>query len=87
MDRREMDVYAIDGNVAVVKLPVRRFPGILVQGDTMRILADLVHEALGSVDRTEARQTLNEAYDLVSGFLRVYETALRNEGERLPYVK
>jgi hypothetical protein len=82
-----MDVYAIDGNVAVVKLPVRRFPGILVQGDTMRILADLVHEALGSVDRTEARQTLNEAYDLVSGFLRVYETALRNEGERLPYVK
>jgi len=85
MEQIHMDVYAIDGNVAVVKLPVRRFPGILVQGDTMKMLAGLVQEALGAEDLTASQQVLNEVHDLIGGFLSVYETALQNAGERLPY--
>jgi hypothetical protein len=85
MDHIPMDVYAIDGNVAVVKLPSRRFPGILVQGDTMRMLADLVQEALDADDRAASQQVLSEAYDLIGDLLSVYENALRNAGERLPY--
>jgi hypothetical protein len=85
MDHIRMDLYAIDGNVAVVKLPSRRFPGILVQGDTMRMLADLVQEVMDGDDRTASQQVLSEAYDLIGDFLSVYETALQNAGERLPY--
>jgi hypothetical protein len=85
MDQIRMDLYAVDGNVAVVKLPVRRFPGILVQGDTMKMLASWVQEALGAEDWMASRQVLNEVHDLIGGFLQVYETALQNAGERLPY--
>jgi hypothetical protein len=85
MDHIPMDVHTVHGNVAVVKLPARRFPGTLIQGDTMKMLADIVPEALCAEDWTVSQQVINEAYDIIRDFLMVYETALQNAGERLPY--
>ena len=86
MESREMDFFGVDGNVAVVRLPGRKFPGVLVQADTIKMLESFLEEA-GTHDADAAREALDEATALVRSFLAVYETALDNVGHRLPYVR
>lgn len=85
METREMDYFGVDGNVAVVRLPGRKFPGVLVQGDTMKMLESFLDEARTDSDPDGAREALDEATALVRSFLTVFETALRDAGHRLPY--
>jgi hypothetical protein len=77
-------------NAYVLRHPQRRFPGILVQGDSLHIMwqqARQVREAVQSGRLSE--DDLGEAEALAHGLGRlvvVYEAALGEAGIELPYV-
>jgi hypothetical protein len=62
-------------NCPVVQVAGRRFPGIVVQGDSLSILVDLAAEVVRLFDANElneARETATELHSLLSARLRVY---------------
>lgn len=77
-------------NNAVLRLPERRYPGVLVQGDTLASLADLacmIERMLppdADASLVEHTQELRERLD---GMLRFYEVTLEAAGIQLPYAR
>lgn len=59
MERIEAELFTDGGNDAVVRLPGRRFPGVLVQGDSLHILRSDVAEVVEACERGD----LDEARD------------------------
>jgi hypothetical protein len=57
MERIEVELFSHPGNNAIVRMPGRRFPGVLIQGDS---LSNLRHE-VARVAEACARGDLNEA--------------------------
>ena len=49
MELQPLEVFASDSNYAVVKPPGRRFPGSVIQGDSLRILCGLAVRVASSV--------------------------------------
>ncbi|MFI6562755.1 DUF6959 family protein [Streptomyces sp. NPDC050534] len=88
MERVEAELFTDAGNDAVVRLPGRRFPGVLVQGDTLRILsadvAELV-ELCAVGDLEEARQAASLLQEELGAKLQRYTDALDAHGERHPF--
>lgn len=72
----------------MVRLPGRRFPGVLVQGDTLRILsadvAELV-ELCAAGDLEEAREAASLLQEELGAKLQRYTDALDAHGERRPF--
>jgi hypothetical protein len=75
-------------NYAVLRLPGRRFPGVLVQGDALSRLNDEVQRALALLrtgDATGAQEELsivaNHLANLVEGYVRVLDAS----GTPLPF--
>ena len=63
------------GNVQLAQVEGRRFPGLLVQGDTLStLIADLEEEAPESFAHVKAQ-----------GWLRAYEEMMTEQGLDLPY--
>jgi hypothetical protein len=79
-----IDVEFLDreGNVAVLRLPDRKFPGILVQGDTMATFRDLLANAVSAGD---ASDEIQEAHVRVAEWMQYYESVLKSNGIRRPY--
>ncbi|WP_433222793.1 DUF6959 family protein [Dactylosporangium sp. CS-047395] len=76
------------GNIAVTWLDGRAFPGLHVQGDTFSTLHHRLADATGrlrDVADAEALDTLRDVVDEMAGMLRFYESALAQQGMRLPY--
>lgn len=75
-------------NSGIVQLPGRRFPGIVMQGDTLSNLFDSTRFLLGEFKRLgdEERyyETLSFAEEL-QGQLLHYERTLERQGIQLPY--
>ncbi|QDU08167.1 DUF6959 family protein [Gimesia aquarii] len=46
MKKITVELYTDQKNGAVLKLPNRQYPGVLIQGDTLHILIDDLNEAL-----------------------------------------
>ncbi|MFD9220210.1 DUF6959 family protein [Streptomyces sp. NPDC060064] len=46
MDRLVAELFTEGGNDAMVRLPGRRFPGVLIQGDSLSILRSDLAEAV-----------------------------------------
>ena len=68
---------ARDGNFALIKDDDRRFPGLLIQGDTIFVLlAELEEEAPG----TYALQSVRE-------WVETYEIFMSRAGLELPYFR
>ncbi len=91
MELKEVEVFSTVVNAAVVRVPGRRFPGVVIQGDSLSILRSDVQTAreLASVDSPEARaelaDVLVELEEKLAGYLAVYEETLRAHGMALPY--
>src|SRR5947208_15384020 len=86
MKRIAVELLTDQGNIAVIRVPGRRIPGVVVQGDSLSILvADA--EALAAV--TQATPEVHElAQDLaheMSRILAYYSEALAEHGIALPY--
>lgn len=88
MVKIEVELFTDQGNNAVVRLPARRFPGVLIQGDTLRGLLEATNEALGAIEQNK----LPDARDILvalAGQLKAaqdrYEAAISTEGTKSSY--
>ncbi len=84
----EAEVLAVTGNMAVVRVVGRRYPGLLMQGDTLSTLVEQ-SRAICSMIATGDSDLADEAADLreqLEEALREYERVLAANGIELPYV-
>jgi hypothetical protein len=81
-------ILEIGCNGAVVQLPERKFPGIVIQGDSLSILlSDLeeLKENIGKKDAEEVQASLDTIESHIRSRLAFYESALAKHGIQLPY--
>ena len=77
---------------AIVQMPERAYPGIVVQGDTWYSMKQRAERALAKAEELMPEDT-DELYDLrhvvewLDGMLRHYETTLAVHDLSLPYPK
>ncbi|WP_329528741.1 DUF6959 family protein [Streptomyces sp. NBC_01462] len=88
MERVEAELFTDGGNDAVVRLPGRRFAGVLIQGDTLRILsadvAELV-ELCAASDVEEARRAACLLHEEIGAKLQRYIDTLDAHEEGRPF--
>jgi hypothetical protein len=89
MRKLTIDVISEGSNCVVVQMPGRRYPGLVLQGDSLRILLDSAEElcelcASAGPDASEAAAMLKEK---LAGYLSAYEKAMEAEELELPYPK
>jgi hypothetical protein len=88
MESLELEVYSQASNAAVVRVPGRRFPGVVVQGDTLCSLqqrAEYVAERLKSGHALEAAEVAGDLASSLDALLLHYEVVLGEHGIPLPY--
>jgi hypothetical protein len=75
---------------AVVQLPDRKFPGIVIQGDSLSILVSEVEELRRSLDKKEESKAI-ASLEIIERHLKerlaFYESVLAKHGIELPYVR
>ena len=85
----EVESFSAEPNAAVVRLPGRKFPGIVIQGDSLKILVDCVEDVSLLAERSdnpELQESATELQTLLKSYKKAYEEALRASGQSLPYV-
>jgi hypothetical protein len=90
MRTEPVEIYSDATNQAILRHPGRRFPGVLVQGDTLSILhgqVALVLEKNGDVLGEDARLELEDVRDFLRACLDHYRAVLLDHGMKLPSVE
>lgn len=88
MEQVEVGLLTPGGNNAVVQMPGRKFPGVLVQGDTMSSLLALAEAAESLLQQGDTQRGAEEVADLANSLAEMltgYEAALAQHGIRRPY--
>jgi len=85
MKTLEVELLSNAVNAAVVRLPDRSFPGIVIQGDSLYTLWIAAHSLMS--DPIPDRDDAEELADRLRSFVEIYEETLKREGIQLPYVK
>ena len=88
MERIEAELLTDSGNDAVVRMPGRRFPGVLVQGDSLHMLRSDVAEMVDACERGDLDEVQESAGLLLAtldALLTRYEAALGEHGIPRPY--
>ena len=93
MKIERVEIYT-DGPITVglpvIRHPARQFPGVLIQGDTLKGLHSELCEVLendGSKLSENSRVDLEHVRDVLSGCLEGYKVALARHGIDLPFVE
>lgn len=84
------EVLSADTNCPVIQMSNRSYPGILIQGDTLRSLYTRTKRALEAINPSTEQSAYNACefvVDSLEAFLSVYENTLHEKGIELPYVK
>jgi hypothetical protein len=84
-ERRSVEVLADYGKLAVLRLEPRPFPGVLIPGDTLKSLMEMVEEAQTASSNEDRAGALEDVAELVAGLLRGYIQILRDQGQPLPF--
>ncbi len=86
MRRETVEIYSDASNAAVLRHPGRKFPGTLVQGDTLHSLCHLFDKALEELDRSEsAYEDLSEIRNMLWAYKNHYNKVLLEHGMPLPF--
>ena len=88
MEHVEVELYAHEPNFAVIRLPPRRFPGVLVQGDSLSVLCNQARAVLAALHTGHFEQARDEARSLAQDLddqLQGYMATLEREGIGLPF--
>lgn len=88
MERIEAELFTDGSNYAVVRMPGRRFPGVVVQGDSLSIIRDqvaLIRDAIRAEDFSEASDTAGFLLKDLDAVLLRYVDALERHGIRKPF--
>jgi hypothetical protein len=72
-------------NIAVVQLPTRNFPGIVLQGDTVSTFLRAIDDIRNNCSDPEAMAAADELDEKIRTALRFYEDVLDGEGIKIPY--
>ncbi len=78
----EVEAYGQEINAAVLRLPSRRHPGVLIQGDSLQNLLSIirgVEKALTEGNTAEAGELAGEAREVLENYDAAYRTALAAE--------
>ncbi|MFJ8043615.1 DUF6959 family protein [Kitasatospora sp. NPDC096147] len=74
------ELFTEPGNNAVVRLPPRRFPGVLVQGDSLSVIRDEVAGILAACEQRDVEEAgelaaylLADLDELLAGYTAVLE--------------
>jgi len=84
----QLEMWNEQVNSAVVRVSGRRFPGVVVQGDSLSILFDLamfVVEHLPDASDSDVGEAANELAESLLAHLENYERVLRARGVEPPY--
>jgi hypothetical protein len=88
MTKIEVESFSNTTNAVVVRLPGRKFPGIVLQGDSLKILLDSAIEVArlsrGS-NVSGLEESAEEVARLLNGYSQAYEEALKKHHQPLPY--
>jgi hypothetical protein len=88
MNVEPVEIYSDATNAAVMRHPGRRFPGVLVQGDTLHSMcrnADEVCAKARSALDGDTYIELNELRNHLQAFLTHYKSVLADHGIELPF--
>jgi hypothetical protein len=81
-----VEIYSDETNAAVMRHPGRRFPGLLLQGDTLYTLCMSADEMCNAMAKTsagfcEANEIRNRLWD----YLNHYKATLDSHGLPMPF--
>jgi Xaa-Pro aminopeptidase len=88
MRKESVEIYSDETNRAVMRHPGRKFPGVLVQGDTLYSLcksADEACEAARKAHCNEASEVLNAVRNQLWSLVNHYKSVLHEHGFQLPF--
>ncbi len=88
MEQIEIEVFSQATNAAVVRMPTRHFPGLVIQGDSLHILYDLadsIVQLAAPHDDEDLSGEAEELRDLLARYVSSYESVLKEYGIKLPY--
>lgn len=88
MERVEVELFTDGSDDAVVRMPGRQFPGVLIQGDSLSIIRSDVAEIRDACRAGDASEALEAAELLLSALDAVllrYTDALDRHGLRKPF--
>jgi hypothetical protein len=88
MEKIEVELLSAEVNAAIVRLPGRPFPGMVIQGDTLHsLLQDVleIQEMAVGLGKTDLEYAISNLNDGLRHRVAVYEATLKKEGVPLPY--
>jgi hypothetical protein len=88
MHTEQVEIYSDETNLAVMRHPGRKFPGVLLQGDTLHALCDSADSACDAVRRAVGNagmQELNDLRNQLQSLLSHYKAVLDEHKIRLPF--
>ncbi|TVP76195.1 MAG: hypothetical protein EA353_12465 [Puniceicoccaceae bacterium] len=87
MQVENVEIYSKATNMAIIRHPGRRFPGVLVQGDTLNGIVSDLKQVLAERNKLpeDAVGELEGIYDRLSYMLEHYTLVLRQNGMELPF--
>lgn len=88
----QIEIYSDASNAAIMRHPGRRFPGLLLQGDTLHSLAAWIERAVTRAEQgqpldDEACEGLFYVEDLLRGMCVHYAETMTAHGLALPHRK
>jgi hypothetical protein len=88
MHVESVEIYSDATNAAILRHPGRRFPGILIQGDTLynlcRTLDEICRDARSQLD-PETYEEANDLRNTMRGYLNHYKAVLHEHSLPLPF--
>ncbi|OKO80034.1 hypothetical protein [Bradyrhizobium sp. AS23.2] len=81
-----VEIFADTTNAAVMRHPGRRFPGVLIQGDTLHSLCCLADDACAAIDRSsEEYEPANQLRNQLWSYLNHYKAILDEHSLPMPF--
>jgi hypothetical protein len=86
MRSEKVEILSDKTNAAVMRHPSRRFPGVLIQGDTLYSLCQEADLACNQVQQgTSGYDELNDLRNALWSYLNHYKATLLEHGIELPF--
>jgi hypothetical protein len=85
---KKIEILSNETNCPVVQMPGRRFPGVVIQGDSLKILLGLSEDIVSFTKDSaseELQGTVAQMNGILSEYVKNYEATMRNCGRTLPY--
>lgn len=85
-----VEVFDLSSNLVVAQVEGRSFPGVLLQGDTLKIIWDEINELLEELESQDIESAQEISIGLRDRFYEIlthYEKVLAKESLPLPYIK